>query len=71
MPGEMPFRGKVEVKLPVTLMLWACCAFNTSLKGHSLFGASCRSTCPSGEQSGKERTLKMEEGPKCFLLRLR
>lgn len=61
MAGEMPFRGIVEVKIPVTWMLRACCVFNTFLEGHCLFGASCRSTCPSGEQSGKERTLKMDE----------
>lgn len=52
----MPFRGTVEANVPVPLIIWAYCAFNTSLDGHSMFGSPCMSTFPSGEQSDKERT---------------
>lgn len=56
----MPSRGTVEANIPVTLIIWAYCAFNTSLDGQSMFEAPCMSTFVSVEQSGKEKTLKME-----------
>lgn len=52
----MPFRGTIEANIPVILIIWAYCTFNTSFEGYSMFGAPWMSTSPIGEQSGKERT---------------
>lgn len=67
----MPFRGTVEANIPVTLTIWAYCAFNTSLGGHSMFGTPCMITfLEDSEDGGVTEVLSAEIVVKMHLVHI-